>query len=92
MDTLEGEHLCLEDFFNRLVARSNLSSRGVALDSLNCPFRDFVVEDLEHCMFRCSLVLPIWRKNLELAEFGLTGDVSIFFNFRYRWRKYKANW
>nr|GEV96852.1 hypothetical protein [Tanacetum cinerariifolium] len=47
---------------NKLTTRSNLSSRGVVLDSFVCPFCDRVDEVLEHCIISCPLVLPIWRK------------------------------
>lgn len=49
-------------YLNRMPTRSNLSSRGVPLSSTLCPFCGLVNEDLEHCLIKCSMVLPIWRK------------------------------
>ncbi|GJX46081.1 RNA-directed DNA polymerase, eukaryota, reverse transcriptase zinc-binding domain protein [Tanacetum coccineum] len=47
---------------NRLPTRANLASRGVDLDSANCPFCNNITEDLDHCVTKCPIVLPIWRK------------------------------
>ncbi|GJY11202.1 RNA-directed DNA polymerase, eukaryota, reverse transcriptase zinc-binding domain protein [Tanacetum coccineum] len=48
---------------NRLPTRANLASRGVDFESANCPFCDNVTEDLDHCVIKCRVVLPIWRKH-----------------------------
>nr|GFC77194.1 hypothetical protein [Tanacetum cinerariifolium] len=47
---------------NRLRTRANLASLGVDLDSANCLFCDNITEDLDHCVIKCPVVLPIWRK------------------------------
>ncbi|GKA04201.1 RNA-directed DNA polymerase, eukaryota, reverse transcriptase zinc-binding domain protein [Tanacetum coccineum] len=47
---------------NRLPTRANLASRGVDLDSANCPFCNNITEDLDHCVTKCPIILPIWRK------------------------------
>ncbi|GJT10444.1 putative RNA-directed DNA polymerase [Tanacetum coccineum] len=47
---------------NRLPTRSNLSVRWVILPSIMCPLCDDEVEDIEHCLIKCSRVLPYWKK------------------------------
>ncbi|GJZ01272.1 RNA-directed DNA polymerase, eukaryota, reverse transcriptase zinc-binding domain protein [Tanacetum coccineum] len=47
---------------NRLPTRANLASRGVDLDFANYPFCDNITKDLDHCVIKCPIVLPIWRK------------------------------
>ncbi|GJT38799.1 zinc finger, CCHC-type containing protein [Tanacetum coccineum] len=47
---------------NRLPTRINLSSRGIPLVTNLCPFCNNEEEDLDHCLIKCSRVLPIWKK------------------------------
>ncbi|GJX03965.1 RNA-directed DNA polymerase, eukaryota, reverse transcriptase zinc-binding domain protein [Tanacetum coccineum] len=47
---------------NRLPTRINLSSRGIPLVTTLCPFCNNEEEDLDHCLIKCSRVLPIWKK------------------------------
>ncbi|GJS84445.1 RNA-directed DNA polymerase, eukaryota, reverse transcriptase zinc-binding domain protein [Tanacetum coccineum] len=57
-----GQYLCLEGLLNRLPTRANLASRGVILEPANCPLYDNIIEDLDHCVMKCPVILPIWRK------------------------------
>nr|GEV02509.1 hypothetical protein [Tanacetum cinerariifolium] len=45
-----------------LATRFNISSRGVVLDSLSCPFCERDVEDLEHCIIDALTSFPFGGK------------------------------
>ncbi|GKE61737.1 RNA-directed DNA polymerase, eukaryota, reverse transcriptase zinc-binding domain protein [Tanacetum coccineum] len=47
---------------DRLATRSNLSARGVNLDSVLCPFCEGNIESISHYLLLCPRVKPIWRK------------------------------
>ncbi|GJW42345.1 RNA-directed DNA polymerase, eukaryota [Tanacetum coccineum] len=47
---------------NRLPTQANLASRGVILEPANCPLCDNIIEDLDHCVMKCLVILPIWQK------------------------------
>nr|GEU64878.1 arginine repressor C-terminal-like domain-containing protein [Tanacetum cinerariifolium] len=50
-------------FVQKVIAyRANLASRGVVLEFANCPFCDNIIEDLDHYVIKCPVILPIWRK------------------------------
>ncbi|GKC26786.1 putative RNA-directed DNA polymerase [Tanacetum coccineum] len=46
---------------DRLPTRSNPVNRGVALPSVQCCLCNREIEAVEHCIIRCSRVVPIWR-------------------------------
>ncbi|GJV21946.1 reverse transcriptase domain-containing protein [Tanacetum coccineum] len=47
---------------NRLATRTNLANMGVILSSRLCPFCERDKEEIDHCLVRCPMVIPVWRK------------------------------
>lgn len=49
-------------YLDHLPSRENLTKRGVILNSLSCLFCSSDMENLEHCLFNCPKIKPIWLK------------------------------
>ena len=47
---------------NALPTKVNLQRRGILLTSIECGLCHSREEDLDHCLFRCNKLDPLWRK------------------------------